>query len=241
MLRDSDTEADFRYSILSRQDARILPVLLRVSVILNRKFWTMVQAAKAHDAFILDPNRSFFPDLDGGNGTIPCAQSTTDAGIFYCEMTCPAHGVVFQTVKRFCKKQRRFVLHKIAAGTVLYCADDTVDLRLCSFIDALYFAFVAQIIQGRPGVRHFHAELRRDGKTIGAENILSKSPCLPRRRAVGRGEPEIIRLCMQRQLLQKLPNDDRQTPGVGRADDPNRFVRFFSQDHRRSRWLAQAL
>ena len=73
MLRDSDTEADFRYSILSRQDARILPVLLRVSVILNRKFWTMVQAAKAHDAFVFDPNRLFLFDLDSENGTISCA------------------------------------------------------------------------------------------------------------------------------------------------------------------------
>ena len=109
---------------------RILPVLLRALAILDRKFRTMVQTAKTHDAFILDPNRSFLPNLDGGNGAIPSAQSIADAGIFYCEMTCPAHGVVFQTVKRFCEKQRRFVLHKIAAGTILYCADDTVDLRL---------------------------------------------------------------------------------------------------------------
>lgn len=166
-----------------------MPVLLRAFPILNCEFGAMVQTAKAHDAFILDPNRSFFPDLDGGNGTIPCAQPAADTGIFYREMTCPAHGVVFQTVKRFCKKQRRFVLHKITAGTILYCADDTVDLRLCSFIDALYFAFVAQIIDGRPSVRHFHAEFRRDGKTIGVQKILGKSSSLSRRRAVGCGEP----------------------------------------------------
>ena len=172
---------------------RILPVLLRALAILNRKFGAMVQTAKTHDAFILDPDRSFLPNLDGGNGTIPCAQPAADASIFYTEMTCLAHGVVFQTVKRFCEKQWCFILHKIAAGTILYCADDAVDLRLCGFIDALYFAFVAQIIYGRPGVRHFHAELRRDGKTVGAENILGKSPGLSRRRAVGRSEPEICR------------------------------------------------
>ena len=219
----------------------ILPVPLGAPAILNCEFGAMVQAAQAHDALVFDPDGLSISKLDGGNGTISCAQPAADAGILYLEMARSAHGVVFQTVKRFCEKQRHFVLHKIAAGTILYCIDDTVDLRLCGFVDALHFAFVAQIIQGRPGVRHFHAELRRDGKAIGAENILSKSPRLPRRRAVGRGEPEIIRRCMQRQLLQKLPNDDRQTPGVGRADDSNRFVRFFSQDHRRSRWLAQAL
>lgn len=61
---------------------RILPVLLRALAILNRKFGAMVQTAKTHDAFILDPNRSFLPNLDGGNGTIPRAQSAADAGIF---------------------------------------------------------------------------------------------------------------------------------------------------------------
>lgn len=201
-------------------------MLLRAFTILNREFGAMVQAAKAHDALIFDPNRLFIPDLDGGNGTIPRAQPAADAGILYAEMTCPAHGVVFQTVKRFCEKQRRFVLHKITAGTILYCADDTVDLWLCGFIDALHFAFVAQIIYGRPSVRHFHAELRRDGKTVGFQKILGKFPGLPRRRAIGCGEPKVIRLCTQRQLLQEFPDNARQAPGVGRADDSNRFIRF---------------
>lgn len=140
----------------------ILPVPLGAPAILNCEFGAMVQAAQAHDALVFDPDGLSISKLDGGNGPIPCAQPAADAGILYLEMARSAHGVVFQAIKRFCKKQRRFLFHKVAAGVILYRADDAIDLLFGVFVDALHFAFVAQIEYGGPGVRHFHAELRGD-------------------------------------------------------------------------------
>ena len=57
--------------------------------------------------------------------------------------------------------------------------------------------------------------------------MLGKFPGLPRRCAICRGKPKVVGLCIQRKLLQKLPNDNGQAPSVGGTDDSHRFARFF--------------
>ena len=103
-------------------------MLPRALAILNCKFGAMVQTAKTHDAFILDPNRSFLPNLDGGNGAIPSAQSATYAGILNGEMLRFTHRVIFDTVHRLCKTQRYFAFHVISG----FSAGD-------HFYNAIYF------------------------------------------------------------------------------------------------------
>ena len=76
----------------------ILPMLFRATVVLDRKFRAAMQAAETHDALVFDPDRLFISDLNGGNGTIPCAQSAADAGILNGEMPGFAHRVVFNAV-----------------------------------------------------------------------------------------------------------------------------------------------
>ena len=78
----------------------ILPMLFRATVVLDRKFRAAMQAAETHDALVFDPDRLFISDLNGGNGTIPCAKSAADAGIFNDKMLRFTHRVIFDAVYR---------------------------------------------------------------------------------------------------------------------------------------------
>ena len=51
------------------------------AAVLNRKFWTAVQAAQAHDALRLDPHRFVVFHFNRVSRTLLCAQTASDAGL----------------------------------------------------------------------------------------------------------------------------------------------------------------
>lgn len=73
----------------------VLSMLFGAAAVLNGKFWAMVQAGKAHDALLFDPDGPFIPELDGRDRAVPGTQTAADAAVLHMEMVCLAHGRIF--------------------------------------------------------------------------------------------------------------------------------------------------
>ena len=134
-------------------------------------------------------------------------------------MTGSAHRIIFQSVDQLRGENRGFAAHEIPALAVLHLPYHEIDPLLCILIDARNLDRVAQIEQGSPRIRHFHAEERVEGTAPLSHDIVSKSTGLPRRGPIGCSEPRITRVPIKHQPLQEIANYAGQTPGIRRADD----------------------
>ena len=76
----------------------------------------MVQAGKAHDALLFDPDGLFVPELDGRDRAVPGTQTAADAAVLHMEMVRLAHGRIFDAINGLCKPKRHFALHEVASG-----------------------------------------------------------------------------------------------------------------------------
>ena len=70
-------------------------MLFGAAAVLDGGFWAMVQAGKAHDALLFDPDGPFIPELDGRDRAVPGTQAAADAAVLHMEMVCLAHGRIF--------------------------------------------------------------------------------------------------------------------------------------------------
>ena len=107
-------------------------MLFRFATVLDRKFWAAVQASEAHDAFLLDPDRLFAPQLDGLHRAFLRAQPTADAAVFHMEMGGAPHLVVVdRRGDPFCDEGRCARNHMAAAMPRANALYQTADLRFC--------------------------------------------------------------------------------------------------------------
>lgn len=73
----------------------VLSMLFGTAAVLNGKFGAMVQAGKAHDALLFDPDGPFIPELDGRDRAVPGTQAAADAAVLHMEMVRLTHGRIF--------------------------------------------------------------------------------------------------------------------------------------------------
>ena len=77
-------------------------MLLGAAAVLNGKFGAMVQAGKAHDALLFDPDRLFILKLDGRDRAVSGTQTAADAAVLHMEVMRLAHGGIFDGINRLC-------------------------------------------------------------------------------------------------------------------------------------------
>ena len=136
----------------------ILPMVSGPPAILNRKFWTAVQAPKAHNALLFYPYRLFALYFYRMHWAFFCAQSAPDTGLFDTKFRCAAHLFVINRLRYQLRENRRCTRgHMSVHMTLSDTADHIVNIRFSSLGVLCRFFRGGKIKYRRPCVDHSNA------------------------------------------------------------------------------------
>ena len=200
----------------------VLPVPPGVSAVLDGELRTAVQAAQAHGALLLDPDRPPLPHLDGLYGAVRRTSAAADAALLQAEVgRLPDRSVVEGLREPLREKRGGTGGHPAVGMARTDPADGRVNVRLRGFGESRHLLRGGEVEDGSPGVRHPDGVEGVDGPA--PDRPARHAAGGPRRCAVGDKEAEVAG--METGLREELLDDAGKAPEIGGRHDAEDVVR----------------